>query len=102
MRAIIMAYSTKTQTLGWLEDGTKLAIECTSWEFVQSASSSPNDIALDDVQRNLAVYPDPPRILDVGCENGNWCIWIKKNHPDWNVEGLDDNPRNYKNRTAFG
>jgi|ERR1700733_15847468 hypothetical protein len=38
----------------------------------------------------VAVYDGPPRILDIGCDGGKWCFALKKQHPDWIVEGVDD------------
>lgn len=31
-----------------------------------------------------------PRILDIGCGGGEWCKAMKKLHPDWVIQGVDD------------
>jgi tRNA G46 methylase TrmB len=31
-----------------------------------------------------------PRVLDIGCGTGDWCIAMKKQHQDWIVQGVDD------------
>jgi hypothetical protein len=53
-----------------------------SWEL--KTTSSP------EAAFNVAVYDGPPRVLDIGCDTGNWCFAVKKLHPDWIVEGIDD------------
>lgn len=36
------------------------------------------------------VYNGPPRVLEIGCGDGAWCFKVKKEQPDWIVEGIDD------------
>lgn len=43
-----------------------------------------------DGPRSLSVYKGPPRVLEIGCGDGAWCFLLKKLHPEWIVEGLDD------------
>lgn len=36
------------------------------------------------------VYTGPPRVLEIGCGDGDWCFKVKNQEPDWIVEGIDD------------
>ncbi len=56
------------------------------WDF---HPKSLGELPADGLQ-NLHVYRGPPRILEIGCGDGAWCFMVKKAHPDWIVEGLDD------------
>lgn len=38
----------------------------------------------------VPIYDGPPRILDIGCDTGEWSFAVKRQHPDWIVEGVDD------------
>lgn len=59
----------------------------TSWEL---KTSPIRDETLPKAPFKVAVYDGPTRVLDIGCDAGGWCYAIKKQHPDWIVEGLDD------------
>jgi hypothetical protein len=56
------------------------------WDF---RPKTPEELPPDGLQ-NLCVYRGPPRVLEIGCGDGSWCFMVKKAHPDWIVEGLDD------------
>ena len=34
--------------------------------------------------------PGQPRVLELGCGDGNWCMRFKKQNPNWLVDGIDD------------
>ncbi|TVY91266.1 hypothetical protein LAWI1_G003407 [Lachnellula willkommii] len=34
--------------------------------------------------------PCEPRVLELGCGDGNWCIQFKNQNPSWIVDGIDD------------
>lgn len=38
----------------------------------------------------VPVYDGPTRILDIGCDTGDWSFAVKKQHPDWIIDGVDD------------
>jgi len=43
-----------------------------------------------ELKHNITIFKGPPRLLDVGCGDGHWCLCVKKQHPEWIIEGLDD------------
>ena len=58
-----------------------------SWRFNASEVTSEVTTELKD---NIVVFKGPPRLLDICCSDGHWCLAVKKEHPEWIVEGLDD------------
>jgi hypothetical protein len=59
-----------------------------SWDLQpRSPKSSIADLS---ELRNIAVYQGPPRVLEIGCSDGSWCFGMKKEYPDWIIEGIDD------------
>jgi hypothetical protein len=56
------------------------------WDF---HPKMPEELPPDEPE-NLNVYRGPPRVLEIGCGDGAWCFMVKKAHPDWIVEGVDD------------
>lgn len=40
--------------------------------------------------QSIPIYCGPPRILELGCDDGSWCMLAKEKKPDWIIEGLDD------------
>lgn len=60
-----------------------------SWELKTTANPAARMIT-PEAAFKIAVYDGPPRILDIGCDAGGWCMAVKKQHPDWIVEGIDD------------
>lgn len=58
-----------------------------SWEF---RPRSPKPMGETPEECGVAVYSGPPRVLEIGCSDGSWCFKIKKEQPDWIVEGIDD------------
>ncbi|KAK2628449.1 hypothetical protein QTJ16_001552 [Diplocarpon rosae] len=75
-----------------------------SWDFKHTPRSPRTPRSKDDSPEinSVAVYNGPPRVLEIGCSDGSWCIGFKKEQPDWFVEGIDDTdhwscpPRNLK------
>lgn len=60
-----------------------------STDFIDcSSSGSPGTTT-----HNALVYHGPPRVLNIGCDDGKWCIRAKETHPNWIVEGIDDADR---------
>jgi tRNA G46 methylase TrmB len=39
---------------------------------------------------SVSLNRDPPRVLEIGCSDGSWCMRFKKEQPNWIVEGVDD------------
>ena len=68
------------------DDGTFLFKERLSLWGLRKVSIpfSPTDEGLPPV------YKGPPRVLEIGCGDGNWCFKVKSEQPDWIVEGIDD------------
>ncbi|KAM3080910.1 hypothetical protein ACMFMF_002827 [Clarireedia jacksonii] len=60
-----------------------------SWEY-QPATSKNSPIATPEEKRPAKVCQGPPRVLEIGCSDGNWCFQAKKAHPDWIIDGIDD------------
>jgi hypothetical protein len=60
-----------------------------SWEFAPLTPKSHSEGTLEE-RHSVRVYNGPPRILELGCSDGSWCFKIKKEQPDWIVEGVDD------------
>lgn len=64
-----------------------------SWEF---QPRSPKSVASasgttpEETPASVAVYNGPPRVLEIGCGDGSWCLEVKAKYPDWIVEGVDD------------
>ncbi|KAI9732260.1 MAG: hypothetical protein M1818_007579 [Claussenomyces sp. TS43310] len=71
-------------------DGTQVTMKGSSWNYMPVEPQSAPGLTPDGKFCSVPVYNGPPRILDVGCGDGDWCCWIKLAHPDWCVEGLDD------------
>lgn len=59
-----------------------------SWEL--KTASKQSGAEMPGATFKVAVYDGPTRILDIGCDAGGWCFAVKKQHPDWIVEGIDD------------
>jgi hypothetical protein len=57
-----------------------------SWDFTPKTphGESPEEV------HNVRVYKGPSRVLEMGCGDGEWCLKVKADYPDWIVEGLDD------------
>ena len=62
------------------------------WDFKSRSpkSAKPNPDATPDETPIIAIYNGPPRVLEIGCGDGNWCFRSKKKYPEWIVEGVDD------------
>jgi len=60
-----------------------------SWELKTTSRQAVTEMLPDEAFK-VAVFDGLPRILDIGCDAGNWCFAVKKQHPDWIVEGVDD------------
>ena len=60
-----------------------------SWELKTASKQAAAEMT-PEATFKVAVWDGPPRILDIGCDSGKWCFAVKKQHPDWIVEGLDD------------
>jgi hypothetical protein len=60
-----------------------------SWQF---KPRTPRSLVTtpDDSNPVIAVYQGPPRVLELGCSNGNWCFNLKAEQPSWIIEGIDD------------
>ncbi|KAF4626436.1 hypothetical protein G7Y89_g11719 [Cudoniella acicularis] len=73
-----------------LNDGTfKWQPNLSSWIFQYPSTkdlepTSTPDLPLFPVSRN------PPRVLELGCGDGIWCLRAKNENPSWVVHGLDD------------
>jgi tRNA G46 methylase TrmB len=37
-----------------------------------------------------AALPGQPRVLELGCGDGNWCIRFENENPNWLVDDIDD------------
>jgi len=40
--------------------------------------------------QTVPALPGQPRVLELGCGDGNWCIRFKNENPNWLVDGIDD------------
>ena len=60
-----------------------------SWEL--KPVSARQNLAENNPAKDLkvAVYDGLPRVLDIPCNRGTWCFDVKRQHPDWIVEGVD-------------
>lgn len=61
-----------------------------SWELKTAPKQIPPAENPPQTTFKVPIFDGPPRILDIGCDEGQWCFALKKQHPDWIVEGLDD------------
>ena len=73
-----------------VEDGSLIwSDRLSSWEFRPRSPKAVNDITPEE-RRTIQIYHGPPRVLEIGCSDGSWCFKIKKEQPDWIIEGVDD------------
>jgi hypothetical protein len=56
------------------------------WDFTPKRP----DKLLPAIPSNLYIYKEPPKVLEIGCGDANWCFKVKDAYPGWIIEGLDD------------
>lgn len=39
---------------------------------------------------SVSTQRSPPRVLEIGCSDGSWCMRFKDEQPNWIVQGVDD------------
>lgn len=75
-----------------------------SWEMTQPHGRRMSDLTPEE-QHAALVYTGPPRVLEIGCSDGRWCMSVKTEQPKWFVEGVDDkdlwNPPPGKSRYRY-
>lgn len=64
-----------------VSDGTIGQNRLLSW-VLQPRTPLSTKSGLED-PRKINIYHGPPRVLEVGCSDGNLCFRIKERHPDW-------------------
>jgi len=61
---------------------------CSSWLY-----DPPSPKVDPGVSRELLSTPTlrgQPRVLELGCGDGSWCIRVKAENQNWLVDGIDD------------
>ena len=64
-----------------------------AWQFRPDSSlksAKSHSATSPEETSSVAVYSGPPRILEIGCGDGIWCVEVKKKYPDRIIEGIDD------------
>lgn len=76
------------------QDAATLQKHLSIWGLVMNSPvSTIHPSPQSEVPPNVNIFAGPPRVLEIGCADGAWCFSMKKDHPDWIIEGLDDNDR---------
>ena len=60
------------------------------WDFSVGTSLYRSILGIAPEIRPRNVFNGPPRVLEVGCSDGDWCFKVKMEEPEWIVEGIDD------------
>ncbi|CZT46469.1 uncharacterized protein RSE6_06897 [Rhynchosporium secalis] len=62
-----------------------------SWDFKVAHSPKSLNNSIEKLEtpdtHTIAVYQGPPRVLELGCSDGNWCFNFKLEQPDWYAIG---------------
>ncbi|TVY76004.1 hypothetical protein LSUE1_G005491 [Lachnellula suecica] len=74
-----------------VNDGTlKWETQFSSWLFEPPSPGSETPISAVSETLPSPTPNSQPRVLELGCGDGKWCLKVKKEFPSWLIDGIDD------------